>query len=302
MMRPDDSSLSSSELLKVNSIATKLLHRSDAWGVVPLPLNDVLAAAKLKVAPYSVFDPRSIKAYIAAKGTQVAKTIKSAIGKIFGILDASEEIIHIDDSLTPGKQLFLTLHETGHFELPHQRKLFRFFEDSEQELEPSIADQFEREANNFARFVMFNGDAFKQRAADMPLAFASIKKLQSQFKTSLYASIREYARTHHQVCFVAALEPTDVRPVLGICAQVRRVEVSASYEQKFGRPQINLIMPGDPLWPLVPLGDRRVTRPTTFILTDLNGEQHEFIGEALNTTYNILLFACPKKAFKGCSG
>lgn len=297
-MRPDDSSLSPGELLKVETSATSLLHRSDAWGTVPLPLEDVLAAAKLKVAPYSVFDPRSIKAYVAAKGIQVARTIKSAIGKIFGILDASEEIIHIDDSLTPGKQLFLTLHETGHFELPHQRKLFRFFEDSEQELEPSIADQFEREANNFARFVMFNGDAFKQRAADMPLSFASIKKLQSQFKTSMYASIREYARTHHKVCIVAALEPTEVRHPIGLCAPVRRVEVSRSYEQMFARPQTTLITPGHALWPLVPLGGRRVTRPTTFILTDLNGDQHEFIGEALDTTYNILLFACPKGAFR----
>lgn len=297
-MRPDDSSLSSGELLKVEAVAKNLLHRSDAWGTVPVPLEDILAAAKLKVAPYSIFDPRAIKAYVAAKGSQVAQTIKSALGKIFGILDASEEIIHIDDSLTPGKQLFLTLHETGHFELPHQRKLFRFFEDSDQELEPSIADQFEREANNFARFVMFNGDAFKQRAADMPLTFASIKKLQGQFKTSMYASIREYARTHHQCCFVAALEPTEVRPALGICAPVRRVEVSPSYEQMFGRPRTTLIIPGHPLWALVPLGGRRVTRPTSFILTDLNGDQHEFIGEALDTTYNILLFACPKKAFK----
>lgn len=298
-MRPDDSSLSSGELSRVETIATKLLHRSGAWGTVPLPLDDVLAAAKLKVAPYSIFDPRSIKAYVAAKGNQVAKTIKSAIGKIFGILDASEAIIHIDDTHSPGKQLFLTLHETGHFELPHQRKLFRFFEDSEQELEPSIADQFEREANNFARFVMFNGDAFKQRAADMPLAFASIKKLQYQFKASMYASLREYARTHHQVCFVAALEPIEVRPTIGICAPVRRVEVSPAYEQIFGRPQTTLIVPGHALWPLIPRGGRRVTRPTTFILTDLNGDQHEFVGEALDTTFNILLFACPITVFRG---
>jgi Zn-dependent peptidase ImmA (M78 family) len=297
-MRPDDSSLSSSELLKVETIAKNLLHRSDAWGSVPVPLNDILAAAKLKVAPYSVFDPRSIKAYVAAKGSQVAKTIKSAVGKIFGILDASEELIHIDDTLTPGKQLFLTLHETGHFEMPHQRKLFRFFEDSEHELEPSIADQFEREANNFARFVMFNGDAFKQRAADMPLAFASIKKLKSKFKTSLYASVREYARTHHQICFVAALEPMEVCPTLGICARVRRVEVSPSYESQFGRPYTKVITPGHALWRLVPMHGRRVTRPTVFILTDLNGIQHEFVGEALDTTFNILLFACPKASFK----
>lgn len=296
-MRPDDNSLTNSELQRVEKAATSLLHRADAWGVVPIPVEDLLSAAKLRVAPYSIFDPRSIAAYAVARGKQAAQTIKQAVGKILGILDAHEEVIHIDDSAHPNRQLFLKFHETGHFELPHQKKLFRFFEDSEQELDPSIADLFEREANNFARFVMFNGDAFQRRAADMPIAFASAKKLQRDFKVSLYAGLREYTRTHHHPCFALALEAPEFCAKNGFKVEVRRAEASQAFEARFGRPQTQIITAKHTLGCLVPFG-RKATRPTTFHLTDLNGEHHEFIGEALDTTFNILIFACPVAVFK----
>ena len=295
-MRPDDSSLSRSELERVEKAATALLHRADAWGVVPVPIDDLLSAAKLRVAPYSAFDPRAIAAYAIAQGKKAAQVVKQAIGKIFGVLDAHEEVIHIDDGVKPTRQLFLTLHETGHFELPHQRKLFRFFEDSEKELDPAVADLFEREANNFARFTMFNGDAFEKGAADLPLSFASVKKIHTKFKVSLYAGLREYARTHRHVCIALAIEEPVYCPKDGFRADVRRIETSLAFETQFGRPAMQAITRHDALGCLVPFG--KVTKPTTFRLTDLRGKHHEFVGEALNTTFNILIFACPTAMFK----
>jgi hypothetical protein len=295
-VRKDDSSLSHAEREFVESRAKMLLQRADAWGVVPVPIDDLLSAANLKVAPTSIFDPRAIAAYAIAKGKQAANLVKQAIGKVLGILDAHEEVIHIDDTVLESRQRFLKLHETGHFELPHQRKIFRFFEDSQEELDPSIADKFEREANNFARFAIFNGNAYAERAADLPLSFSSAKKMQRGFKVSLYAGLREYARTHRHVCIAMAIEKPAVCPINGLSAEIRRIETSLSFEQQFGRPQLPTITKTHPLWPLVPFG--RATRPTTIRLTDLNGDHHEFIGEALDTTYNILLFACPTALFK----
>ena len=295
-MRRDDNSLSHAEREFVESRAKMLLERADAWGVVPVPIDDLLSAAKLKVAPTSLFDPRAIAAYAVAQGKKAASLVKQAIGKILGILDVHEEVIHIDDSVLETRQRFLKLHETGHFEIPHQRKIFRFFEDSNEELQPSIADKFEREANNFARYAIFNGRAYADRAADLPLAFSSVKKMQRGFKVSLYAGLREYARTHRHVCIAVAVEAPTLCPQNGWSAEIRRVETSLSFEQQFGRPQLPAITKTHPLWPLVPFG--KATRPTVFKLTDLNGNQHEFIGEALNTTYNILIFACPMALFK----
>jgi len=296
-VRPDDRSLSRSERERVEQHALALLHKADAWGRIPVPVDDLLDAAKLKVAPYSVFDPRALAAYAIAAGAKAAKTVKRAVGKIFGILDASEEIIHIDDKSTQGKQTFLKLHETGHFQLPHQRKAFRFFEDSKDELDPAIADLFEREANNFATFIMFNGSMFTERAADLALSFASVKKLQRQFKVSLYAALREYTRTHRFPCFALCLELPEFCQISGFTAQVRRIEASEQYDLEFERPQAQSITPRHVLGTLVPFG-RRATRPTTFVLTDKAGQPHEFVGEALDTTFNVLIFACPVSAFR----
>lgn len=295
-MRKDDSFLSHAEKAVVEEAARKLLQRSDALGVVPVPIDVLLSTAKLTVAPYSVFDPRAIAAYALAQGKKAADLVKKAVGKIFGILDAHEEVIHIDDTVLESRQRFLKLHEAGHFELPHQRKLFRFFEDSEQELDPSIADKFEREANNFARYAIFNGDLFTNRAADLPLAFSSVKKIHRSFKVSLYAGLREYTRTHRHACIAMAIEAPKLCPINGYSAEIRRAETSLAFENEFGRPQLSILTKTHPFWPLVPYG--KATKPTLFQITDLNGDKHDFIGEALDTTFNILIFACPVALFK----
>jgi hypothetical protein len=280
----------------VEAAARSLLERSDAWGVVPVPIEDLLTTAKLKVATYSVFDPRAIAAYAVAQGKKAATLVKKAIGKIFGILDAHEEIIHIDDTVLESRQRFLKLHEAGHFQLPHQRKLFRFFEESDKELDPGIADKYESEANNLARFALFNGNSYADQAADLPLSFSSVKKIHKTFQVSLYAGLREYTRTHRHICIAMAIEKPTLCPTNGLSAEIRRAETSLAFEEKFGRPKRPVITKKHPFWCLVPFG--RATRPTIFTLTDLNGDQHEFIGEALDTTHNILLFACPTDLFK----
>ena len=280
----------------VEAAARSLLERSDAWGVVPVPIEDLLSTAKLKVATFSIFDPRAIAAYALAQGKRAATLVKKAIGKILGVLDAHEEVIHIDDTVSDSRQRFVTLHEAGHFQLPHQRKLFRFFEDSDTELDPSVADKFEREANNFARFALFNGNTFAERSADLPLAFSSVKKIHKTFKASLYAGLREYTRTHRHICIAMAIEKPTLCPINGFSAEIRRSETSLAFEEQFGLPKLSVITKRHPFWCLVPFG--KATRPTLFTLPDLNGDQHEFVGEALDTTYNILLFACPTALFK----
>lgn len=296
-MRPDDRNLSRDERERVERQALRLLHKADAWGMIPVPVEDILAAAKLRVAPYSVFDPRAIAAYAAAQGLKAANLVKRAVGKIFGILDTSEEVIHIDDSVTEGRQTFLKLHEAGHFELPHQKKLFRFFEDSREELDPAVADLFEREANNFASFVMFNGATFQDRAAQFDLSFGSVKKMQRAFKVSLYAALRQYTRTHRLPCIAICCELPEFCPRDGFRCEVRRIEVSPAFEAQFAKPVVNMITARHPFGALVPFA-RKATRPTAFAMVDRNGTQHEFVGEALDTTFNVLVFACPVVVFK----
>jgi IrrE N-terminal-like domain len=155
--KPDDSSLDADQRLAVEERARQLLDRASAWDRFPTPVEDILAAAQLRVAPTSIFDPARILAFVRDKTAETASRLKSAISKVLGLYDAGERIIHIDDTVAESKQTFLKLHETGHHELPVHRKLFRFFQDCEKTLAPETADLFEREANNFARFALFQG-------------------------------------------------------------------------------------------------------------------------------------------------
>ncbi len=119
--------------------------------------------------------------------------------------------------------------------------------------------------------------------------------MQRKYQVSLYAGLREYARTHRHACIAMAIETPIFCPVNGFSAEIRRVETSLAFELQFGVPTATAITEAHRFRRLVPF--RKATRPTVVRLKDLSGQEHEFIGEALDTGYNILIFACPKTLF-----
>ena len=295
MTKPDDSSLRPEDLRAVEERARQLLDRADAWDRFPVPMDDILAAAKVQIAPTSVFDAAAILAYARGKAASAGTLIKSAITKVFGLYDAGESLIHIDDTVVESKQTFLKLHETGHHDMPTHRKMFRFFQDCKKTLSPEVADQFEREANNFARFALFKGDIYADYAADCAFEIKTPIKLAKKFGASIYASAREFARTNHRACAVYVLEQIEYVQGDGARAVVRRVEPSPAFTAQFGCPADTVITPDHFLWPVLPIG-RRMTRPVSLSMTDMNGTHHECVAEAFDTTYNILILLYPVKA------
>lgn len=301
-MKPDDSSLDPADLRAIELRAKSLLDRAAAWDRFPTPIDDILAAARVRVAPTSIFDPASIIAYLKEKAARAAAgivgtalTVKSALSKVFGLYDGDDELIHVDQTVGQTKQNFLKLHETAHHDLPTHRKTFRIFQDCDKTLAPEIADQFEREANNFARFALFQGDRFTRLAADCALEIKSPMKLAKQFGASIYAASREFARTHHRACVVYVLEPIEYVAPYGARAEVRRIEPSPSFEAQFGRPQDLVVTLDHPLGRLLPI-KRRMTRPTSLSMTDRNGTAHECVAEAFDTTHNVIILLFPVRA------
>lgn len=295
MVKADDSRLAPDDLRVVEERARKLLNRADAWGIFPTPIDQVVATANLTVAPTSAFDPAAIMEYIKHKGADATRWLKSAISKVFGLYDGFDNVIHIDDTVVRTKQNFLKLHETGHHEMPTHRKTFRIFQECSKTLDPAIADQFEREANNFARFALFQGDAYRNRAADYKLSIKSPLKLAKEFDASLYASAREFARTSARACVVYALEGIEFVNGQGARAAVRRIEPSPSFVAVFGKPADTVITLDHPLGPVLPIG-RRMKGPVSLELTDLNGERHECLAEAFDTKHNVLILLYPTKS------
>jgi hypothetical protein len=293
--KPDDSSLDPEDLRVVEERAHRLLDRANAWDRFPVPIDDILAAANVKLAPTSLFDPAAIIEYIKGKATDTGLLIKSAVSKVLGIYDAAESTIHIDDTVVKSKKNFLTLHETAHHDLPIHRKLFRLFQDCEKNLLPEMSDQFEREANNFARFALFKGDTYARYAADCAFDIKTPITLAKKFGASNYASAREFARTNHRACIVYILEPIQLVQGHGSQAIVRRIEASPSFIEQFGIPNDTLITLSHPLGPVLPVG-RKMTRPRTLSQKDRNGVSHECLAEAFDTTHNVIILLYPVQA------
>jgi len=295
VVRPDDNSLDQRELQAIEKRARQLLDRAEGWGVFPTPVDDLVAAAQLRVAPTSMFDPSRVLAFLRDKTEDAAHRIKSALSKVLGLYDVQENVIHIDDTVVGAKQNFLKLHETGHHEIPSHRGAFRLFQDCDKTLAPEIADQFEREANNFARFVLFQGDSFSRLAADCPFGIKTPIALSKKFGASIYASAREYVRTSTRSCLVYVLEPLEHDLHLGARAAVRRIEASPLFREMFEVPQGRFITRSHRLWPVLPIG-RKMTRPMVINMHDRNGVQHDCLAEAFDTTYNVLILVYPVKA------
>lgn len=300
MPKPDDSTLATHDLRAVELRAANILDRAGARGVFPTPVEDILAAAQLSVSPCSAFDLASMVDYIKKKSAMAVNALKSALSKVLGLYDANAQIIHIDHEVVAARQTFLKLHETGHHELPHHRKVFTFFEESKQTLAPEIADQFEREANNFARYILFQGNSFRDRAADMKMSVRSPLALAKTFGASVYASSREFARTHHAACAIFVLEPVEIIPNGGFRSQVRRVEASPEFLRRFGPPLDTVIDHNHALANVIPIG-HKMKGPLAVQYVDRNGGRHECLADAFDTTYNVIVLVYPVKALTSTS-
>ena len=289
-MKQDDSSLEPEQFATVLASARSLLDRGDAWGVLPTPVDVLMEAAQLKVATISAFDERSVLRYIREVGQNAERLLRRALDKVLGIFDVHADVVHVDPTVSEGKQTFLKLHEAGHKELPHQRGLYRWIQDSAKHLDPSVAELFEREANSFARLVLFQHNGFAERTADEPFSIRVPMNGSKLFGASLYASFREYVRTHHKNCAVVVLNPTKTCPTRGAIAEVRRIEMSESFQKVMGfLPLPTELTRFDDLMRFVPLGSRRMSRPSSFELIDRNGNRCEFVGEGFKTPYQTFI-------------
>lgn len=292
-MRPDDSSLSPDQYRKVRKEAEKLLSDAGAIGRFPTPIDDLMASAKLVVAPENVFD----EGFLQKLRRKASSSLKQALSKVLGIFDATARMIFIDHSLGESKQTFIKLHEAGHGVLPWQRGIYAVVEDCEKSLAPDVAEAFDREANNFATEVLFQLDGFINEARDHSFGLKCPMNLSRKYGASIYASLRQYVQKNDSACVVIVLDPLQIVPFDGFKSALRRVVTSPSFDMKFGKLSLPLeFTPDDKIGAMIPVGNRKMTGPRELELVDLNGLRHDCIAEAFKHPYNVFILICVKAA------
>lgn len=286
MKKPDDCTLTPEQYTKIKGAAEKVLKDADAFGRFPTPISDILSVAKVHEVEEDVLNESLITKF----RKEVGKALRGALSKVLGLFDARTRFIFIDRSLHAVKQTFIKLHETAHGYLSWQTKMYAVVEDGEQNLDPDVADLFDREANVFASEVLFQNDSFISEANDLRFDIFTPVKLASKYGASLYSSIRQYVSKNTKACTVLVLNPPEPSQHIGFKAHLRRCVSSPSFIEQFGQLTLpSFFTPNDSVGAIIPVGKRKASGKRRIILSDLNGVEHQCIAEAFTQTYQVFI-------------
>lgn len=284
--KPDDSSLTIEQRVRVRREAERALNEAGALGVFPTPVHQIMQVANVVEIKEDVLNP----GFLAKLRGSVEGALKSALSKVQGVFHAVAGLVYIDQTLYPAKKIFVRLHEAGHGFLPWQRSMYALVEDCDHALEPDAADLFDREANVFASEVLFQLDTFRDFAESKPFEIWTPINLAKKFDASLYASIRQYVSKNSRCCAVIVLNMPQIVILDGFTASVRRVEQSVTFDGIFGRSWYKAqYTPEDEFGALIPLGKRRSSGKRSLAIVDMNGDKHECIVESFTQTYQVFI-------------
>ena len=286
---PDDSTLSPSQLARVRKEAVRALREGSVLGVLPTPVEQIMAVSRVREVEEDVLNPSFIDK-IMSKAEKAGHAIKRALSKVMGLFHASEGLVFIDQTLLLVRKRFIRLHESAHGFLPWQRPMYAVVEDCEKSLDPETADLFDREANVFASEVLFQLDTFRDMAEEMPFEIWTPVRLAHKFNASIYSTIRQYVAKNHRACAVVVLNMPELEIDVGFRATLRRVVQSDSFKAMFcGYHWKESYTPDDDIGALVPIGHRRGSGKQMLGISDANGTLHDCIAESFTNTKQVFV-------------
>lgn len=191
-----------------------LLRQADAYGRLPTPVGDILAAAELAEAPQTFLSQSSI----AQAPAHLRAVLARVSGKVHAVLDRRTREVHINPVTDlAGQRAFKRLHEASHdlFTWQHIDDGGDGFADDLWTLSPKTKILFEREANQGAAELLFQRGRFADMASDYAISTGSVTELAERYGSSIHAAFRRYVETHRGVLagVVLATGPCEHEPL-----------------------------------------------------------------------------------------
>lgn len=296
MRKPDDCTLTTDQRENIRREAKRALDDAGAIGVFPTPVSDIMSVANVHEVHEDVLNESFVEKLRKEVG-KVGSVLRKALSKVIGLFDARSRLVFIDRSLHAVKQTFIRLHETAHGFLSWQKDMYAIVEDSKQNLDPDVADLFDREANVFASEVLFQLDAFSEEANDQDFSIFTPVRMSKKYGASIYSSVRQYVSKNPKACTVIVLDPPVLEGMVGFKANLRRAISSSSFHEQFG--ELNLpeyFTPDDKIGAMVPVGKRKASGKREIVLEDINGVAHECVAEAFTQGYQVFVLIVSVKA------
>jgi hypothetical protein len=216
--------LSESRRDHVARYARGALTAAGAIGRIPTPLDEVNAALQL-TTPQDLFDLGDVP-------PDLARRLRRLAGKVKGAFAVRERVIYLDADQPLPQRRFVHGHELGHRALPWHADAY--YGDDHHTLDPDTHHELEAEASAFSAELLFNIDAFTDRAHAGRLGLASALELAETFDTSGHAAIRRYVEDAPRPCALLTLGRYLVRPGGQPALKVLRGLESASFRDRHG--------------------------------------------------------------------
>lgn len=285
--------LTNEQYRRVRAEAQRALKKADAFGCFPTPVEAIMEAAQVQEIEDEVLN----EGFLKRMRRQAGKALRSGLKKVIGLYDAVSQLVIVDRTIHFAKQVFVRLHEVGHSVMPWQRDLYHIVETSDQCIQPDTAELFDREANVFAKEVLFQNDGFALDAANRDFELDTAVELSQKYGASIHSSIWEFAASNPRACVVIVTSKPVFAEGIGFRARRQQVIPSQSFAEQFGQlrwPRV--FTPDDSIGALLPVGPCEGSDKIKISLQDDNGDEFECIAESFSNTYNVFVLIYPIRA------
>ncbi len=254
----------------------------------PVRLEDVLAHLKLFKEFYDLSDPSFLeraKHRIMVGGYRLAEIVRKI--KLKAVLFFEEDRVALDQSLPVLKQDWPAFHEAGHRICPGHREVFAFG-DTAQTLHPTYHEKLEAEANFAGAGLMFCGKRFSDEAVDTCPSWQTIESMAKLFGRTKTTTLRRYAEFGPDLAMAAIIgTPAWKYDAENPPGSWRHFVPSRKFGLQFASIDVNMAFEQVNAQCKRQRGGQ--VADFTLVLTDDNGNGHEFLAGAFCNTYDLLV-------------
>jgi Zn-dependent peptidase ImmA (M78 family) len=179
----------SSEEPTREEIVEALLEETETAGRVPTDESRLLDYLQLRQLSFDF-----------AQDVDILARAPSVPHKLRAALSLNHQTIVTHSGLDSKRCRFSILHEIGHFVLPEHRD--RLFLDTDATLSWWTKMRLEKEANEVAADLIFQGNRFTEEASDHPLSCKTVLELAPNYGASYESAMRRYVERHELPCAV----------------------------------------------------------------------------------------------------
>jgi transcriptional regulator with XRE-family HTH domain/Zn-dependent peptidase ImmA (M78 family) len=193
-----DGELDPDDVGRIRRHVLQLLRKADADGVIPTPIDEVMAVAKLVSVGEVTLEPEERRRLRRVFGSLV----DHVVDRLQGAIHFRSREVWVKPDLYPPRKRFVCSHEIGHDVLPWHRELFAYLDDCSR-LRPDVRNLYERQANQAAIELLAQGDRLRREADDSLLTMRLVSELSGRFSISLQATARRIVEETKQECALA---------------------------------------------------------------------------------------------------